>query len=160
MNEDKKELKDSGKRQEFTTGAVRDLQTGKGRFDLMGSHSEFRVARVFEKGATKYKARNWESGIPAMRFMDSAKRHISQYLAGDQSEDHIAQATWNLLCHMDTLHWIEIGELPPDLDDRPARMKVGYVPPYAKAKEDLNKVLSDAIMHSAADALEGKVQKK
>ena len=28
-------LKDSGTRQEFASGAVRDQQTGKGRFDLL-----------------------------------------------------------------------------------------------------------------------------
>ena len=41
-------LKDSGKRQEFGTGAVRDIRDGKGRFDLLPTRAIREVAQHFE----------------------------------------------------------------------------------------------------------------
>ena len=73
-------LHDSGGRQQFVTGAVRDRQAGKGRFDLLPALAVTRLARHFEKGAAKYGDRNWEQGIPLSRFLDSALRHLFAYL--------------------------------------------------------------------------------
>jgi len=39
---------DSGKRQEFETGAVRDIQSGKGRYDLLPTRAMRRIAKHFE----------------------------------------------------------------------------------------------------------------
>ena len=41
-----KVIKDSGNRREFETGAVRDIQEGKGRCDLLPK----RVFRLYENG--------------------------------------------------------------------------------------------------------------
>lgn len=82
--------------QEFPTGAHRSKATGKGRYDLASPWAEARVARVREAGADLYGDRNWEKGMPLSRFVDAAKRHIEQHLMGDRSEDHLAQARWNL----------------------------------------------------------------
>ena len=114
-------IKDSGKRDTFQTGAVRDGQTGKGRFDLLPYHAIERVAKVFELGAAKYEARNWEKGIPTHRFMDSGLRHAMKFLAGHEDEDHLAMAAWNLLCLLETKHFIQEGVLPADLDTLPGR---------------------------------------
>jgi len=113
-------LKDSGKRKEFDTGAVRDTSEGKGRFDLLPTHALKRVAQTMEKGCAKYSARNWEKGIPLGRFMDSALRHLTQYLGGDRDEDHMAQAAWNVLCFIETEYRIKQGRLPQELDDMPS----------------------------------------
>jgi hypothetical protein len=72
-------LPDSGKREEYSSGAVRDVATGKGRFDLLPPHALMRLAQLYEVGATKYAARNWEKGIPLDRFIDSAFRHMCCY---------------------------------------------------------------------------------
>jgi len=80
QGKDKFILKDSGDRQSFESGAVRDIQVGKGRFDLISPFALLRIARVYEKGALKYAARNWEKGMPYGRFIDSALRHITQYM--------------------------------------------------------------------------------
>lgn len=48
MDEDKRGLKDSGKRQEFASGAVRDLQEGKGRYDLMPMYATYKVITEWE----------------------------------------------------------------------------------------------------------------
>lgn len=61
------EVKDSGKRQEFQTGSIRDTREGKGRYDLLPPHAIFRLAKHFENGAKKYGDRNWEKGQPLSR---------------------------------------------------------------------------------------------
>ena len=112
-------VKDSGERQEFSTGSVRDTQTGKGRYDLISPFVEERDAKHMENGARKYNPRNWERGQPVSRYIDSAKRHINKFQQGLKDEDHLAAARWNLACIMHTLEMIERGLLPKELDDLP-----------------------------------------
>lgn len=114
-------LKDSGKRAEYDTGAVRDTAEGKGRFDLLPMHALKRLAQTFEKGCKKYGERNWERGIPTHRYADSALRHLSQAVNGETDEDHLAQAAWNVMCLIDTRHRIETGELPRELETLPRK---------------------------------------
>jgi hypothetical protein len=110
-------LKDSGTRTNFSTGAVRDAQEGKGRMDLLPARAILAVARIFEAGAKKYGDNNWRKGIPLSRYMDSGLRHAMKYLRGDRDEDHLTQAIWNLLCLSETQGMIEEGLLPPTLND-------------------------------------------
>lgn len=112
-----KEVKDSGKRQEFPTGSRRDLNTGKGRYDLLPTYAIQRLAQHFENGAVKYGDRNWEKGQPLSRYLDSAIRHAFKGLAGIKDEDHLAASCWNLLCLIETEHRIELGLLPKELND-------------------------------------------
>ncbi len=113
MGEKKFVLKDSGERREFESGAVRDCSEGKGRFDLFSPFALMRIARVYEKGAKKYKDRNWEKGMPIGKYIDSAIRHIIQYMKGWEDEDHLAQAAWNLISIMHT------EKTHPEMDDLP-----------------------------------------
>lgn len=113
------EIKDSGKRQEFGTGAVRDVQDGKGRYDLLPFHAIERVAKIFEGGAKKYNAENWRHGIPLRRFLDSAIRHLSKAAQGQRDEDHFAMAAWNVMCLIETKFMIDKGILPVELEDLP-----------------------------------------
>ncbi len=113
-------IKDSGDRTEFETGAVRDMSEGKGREDLLPMCVLLRLGRHFEEGAKKYGDRNWEKGIPAHSFADSALRHMFKYMDGWRDEDHLIAAIWNLMC----LAWTE--EKKPELIDIPARLeKIG-----------------------------------
>ncbi len=114
-------VNDSGTRQEFSTGAVRDAQSGKGRYDLLLSlsHMFYRLARHFENGAVKYGDDNWRKGLPLRRFIDSAFRHLCQYVNGGEDEDHLTAAIWNLMCHGETMNEIKAGRLPAELDDMP-----------------------------------------
>jgi len=109
-------IKDSGERRKFETGAVRDIQSGKGRMDLLPAAAVIRLARHFEAGCRKYGDRNWEKGIPVHSFIDSALRHLMHYLDGQTDEDHLCAASWNLMCAM----WTE--EKRPDMQDIPARL--------------------------------------
>lgn len=108
------ELKDSGARQEFATGAKRDTQDGKPRFSLITPFGLERVAWIYTEGAKKYGDNNWQKGIPFSRYLDSAERHLMMFKQGRLDEDHIAQAVWNLLAIM---HHQAVG--PADLDDLP-----------------------------------------
>lgn len=110
-------IKDSGERTEFTTGAVRDMHEGKGRFDLLPMCVLVRLAKHYENGCLKYGDRNWEKGIPCHSFADSAFRHLVKYLDGWTDEDHLIAAVWNLC----GLAWTE--EKHPELMDIPARIK-------------------------------------
>jgi len=116
---DGKELKDSGERQSFGTGAVRDTQTNKGRYDLLPPSAIFAIARVFEEGSKKYGARNFEQGIPLSRYLDSALRHLFKHLEGHRDEAHIVQAGWNILAYIFTATQIQRGILPESLNDLP-----------------------------------------
>lgn len=111
--------KDSGKREEFATGSKRDTREGKGRFDLISPFMLMRLAGVYERGAAKYGDRNWEKGQPLSRYLDSAMRHLTKVIAGWEDEDHAGQALWNLAAFIHTQEMIELGKLPPQLDDLP-----------------------------------------
>ena len=109
-------IKDSGNRRAFESGAVRDMQEGKGRMDLLPACAIIRLSKHFENGAKKYEERNWEKGIPTHSFIDSAIRHLMKYLDGATDEDHLCAAAWNCMCCM----WTE--EKRPDLIDIPSRL--------------------------------------
>ena len=132
-------IKDSGNRTQFESGAVRDVQQGKGRCDLLplvevasilGSNVLYHLAEYqkngnvqhlydaledndifkdyytmilevavhFEEGCAKYGERNWEKGIPTVRFIDSAVRHYLKHMRGDDDERHDRAFVWNILC--------------------------------------------------------------
>jgi len=112
-------LKDSGTRDTFETGAVRDGETGKGRFDLLPFDALQQVAQHFEAGAEKYEARNWEKGIPTHRYADSALRHLLKHVNGHTDENHAAAAAWNVLCLIQTQAWIKAERLPASLETLP-----------------------------------------
>ena len=111
---EKKVIQDSGTRREFSTGAVRDNAEGRGRCDLLPMCVLLRLAKHYESGAKKYEERNWEKGIPAHSFADSALRHLFKYLDGQDDEDHLIAAIWNLC----GLAWTE--EKHSELMDIPA----------------------------------------
>ncbi|MDE3073822.1 MAG: hypothetical protein KGJ86_00200 [Chloroflexota bacterium] len=112
-------VKDSGSRQEFETGSVRDTREGKGRYDLIPTYPHKRLAQHYENGAKKYGDRNWEKGQPLMRYIDSAERHLENLKAGLTDEDHASAAVWNIYAYEETERRIDTGELPLALDDRP-----------------------------------------
>lgn len=92
--------------------------------NLIPTHAIFRVARVYEKGALKYAARNWEKGINLSRMLDSAQRHWYQVLEGKEDEDHAAQALWNVMGWLQTKYWIDNGILPKSFDDMPVYKRI------------------------------------
>lgn len=112
-------VKDSGTRRAFSTGSQRDAAEGKGRYDLVPPVALRIVAQLYEKGAQKYDARNWEKGQPCSVYLDCAMRHAQKHLAGWRDEDHLAASVWNLLGAIHTEHQIARGKLPRALLDWP-----------------------------------------
>ena len=90
-------IKDSGERTQFATGAVRDMHSGKGRFDLLPWEGIHELARHCENGAEKYGEHNVDRGIPQHSLIDSALRHIKRYLCGEIDEPHLHAAAWNIM---------------------------------------------------------------
>lgn len=109
--------KDSGERQAFETGSVRDTRTGKGRYDLLPPEGIRRLAQLYERGAVKYGERNWEKGQPVSRYMDSLLRHAFAVLEGEPTEDHLAAIAWNAVGAITTQERCRAGQLPAPLDD-------------------------------------------
>jgi hypothetical protein len=109
-----KEIKVTGTRN-FQSGAKRDPNTDKGRYDLLSPLFLKRLAVHTQKGGVARGDRNWEAGMPMSAVLDSAIRHCFTYLEGDRSEDHLAAAAWNLMNLIHTEEQIERGNLPASL---------------------------------------------
>lgn len=119
-------MHDSGKRQEFETGARRDSADGKSRPDLISPIALMAEGEVLRKGAAPkeaggkgYGERNWEKGIPLSRFVASCFRHLVGMMVGDTAEDHPSQLRFNAQGFLHTKKMIEHGALPKSLDDMP-----------------------------------------
>jgi hypothetical protein len=112
------QIRDSGERTVFETGAVRDMHGGKGRMDLLPWRGIIEVSRHCEDGARKYGEHNVDKGIPIHSLCDSAARHLAKYLIGMDDEPHLRAAAWNLLWALE----MEIAH--PELQDIPSRKEV------------------------------------
>ena len=123
-------LPDSGARRSFSTGSVRDVREGKGRFDLVSPFAVLSIAKRLEDGQQKYGERNWEKGQNLMSYLDSTFRHLYKFIAEtmkgkEPTEDHISAATWNLHSFIHSQEMLKEGLLPPELDDLPTPERVG-----------------------------------
>ena len=132
MSKGEYKIKDSGERTEFKTGAVRDLQVGKGRFDLIPMGALRALAIHYELGCLKYGDRNWEKGITIHTYLNSAMRHLAQVIDGMDDENHLISAIWNLFCAYQTILWIQDGVLPSELYDMPRKIKLPLPYPVEK----------------------------
>lgn len=110
-------IKDSGERTTFSSGAQRDMHGGKGRMDLLPWAAIIEVSKHCEAGALKYGTHNVDKGIPTSSLLDSAMRHAAKYLDGQEDEDHLLAAAWNLLWE------IEMRCKKPECVDTPWKEK-------------------------------------
>jgi hypothetical protein len=92
--------KDSGERQTFETGMMRDSGQKDLRPDLLPGPMLVRWAELMGRGAAKYKARNWEKACTEEeleRFREGAFRHFVQWFYGlNTEEDHAAAVFFNI----------------------------------------------------------------
>ena len=109
-------VNDSGKRQEFASGMVRDITENKLRPDLVRDGPMFqRWIKHLTAGARKYAARNWMLAYGQEeldRFLESADRHFNIWITYRQTgvniedpnyptteplkEDHAAAVFFNI----------------------------------------------------------------
>jgi hypothetical protein len=100
-------IKDSGKRQEFASGMVRDSAEKTEYTRVLDGPMLRRWAEHLTKGAKKYPdvspgVANWtlaNSEAELRRFRESAFRHFPQWMNGDEDEDHAASVVFNLNGH-------------------------------------------------------------
>lgn len=94
------EVKDSGAREQFASGMVRDTAEGKLDYTLILDGPMFRRwAEHMTKGAVKYSKRNWmkaDGTTELGRFKESALRHFIQWFNGETDEDHGAAVFFNI----------------------------------------------------------------
>lgn len=91
-------IKDSGERQEFSTGMVRDSQE-KVRYDLLPLFALERWAIHMTQGAKKYSPWNWAKASTKEeleRFIASACRHFYAWLSDETDEDAMAAVFFNM----------------------------------------------------------------
>ena len=97
---EKYETKDSGQREQYSTGMVRDSAGKMLRPDLVDQALLKRWAELMGRGALKYGERNWEKAATQVeldRFRASAYRHFFQWYNGlESTEDHAAAVCFNL----------------------------------------------------------------
>jgi hypothetical protein len=125
-------VKDSGKREEYSSGMRRDTNEGKERYDLviplmMENPMLKRWAVHMAKGALKYGDRNWEkaTGLEEYkRFRESAFRHFVQWFMGDRDEDHAAAVFFNIQGAEYVLEQNEGAVATEPQDDREFRLRV------------------------------------
>lgn len=108
-------IKDSGERKEFSSGAVRDMQGGKGDMVSIPWEAVLRLSKHYEEGAKKYERWNYRKGIPVSSFIDSACRHLAKYQCGMDDEDHLAAVAFNILGAM------LMENVMPEMQDLPQR---------------------------------------
>lgn len=114
-SEDTRKILDSGNRRQFASGAVRDIQEGKGDMASIPWESILRLSVHYENGAKKYDRWNFRKGIPVSSFIDSACRHLAKYQCGLDDEDHLAAAAFNILGAM------LMENTKPEMQDLPLR---------------------------------------
>lgn len=99
------EIKDSGTREEFKSGMVRDTAQDKVDYTrVLDGPMHDRWAEHLTKGEIKYPdvapgIPNWtlaEGEQELIRFKKSAARHFRQWMRGDTDEDHAAATYFNI----------------------------------------------------------------
>lgn len=116
-------IKPAAEMKNFETGSRRGSSKGKGRYDLLAFATLRRQAKHLEQGAVHYGDRNWQKGQPLGRYIDSALRHLFQWIEGERDEPHLAAFVWNAIALDWTANAILEGKLPRSLDD------AGYLTP-------------------------------
>lgn len=98
-------IKDSGQREQFTSGMIRDVATDKVDYErIFDGPMADRWAQHLTTGCAKYP--DTELGVPnwmlargkgeLVRARKSAVRHFRQWLRGDLDEDHAAATIFNM----------------------------------------------------------------
>jgi len=112
----------TGEPEKFVSGAIRDTNEAKPRYDLIPPDPLRRLADVYYRGGQLYGDNNWTQGVPCSRFLSSAMRHIEAARSGDKQEDHWAQAVWNIMgiMHFENTNWNDLVDwTPSDNNNQP-----------------------------------------
>lgn len=117
MNDNQDGMHDSGSRQSFSTGAMRDTAETKSRPDLISPFAEERLGEWLRKGALKYQEFNWALGMPMSRCLASLCRHLMKFKQGVNDEDHLSAILFNAMALIHYEEMVKRGWLPSELND-------------------------------------------
>jgi hypothetical protein len=113
------EVKDSGVREEYENGFIRDTEEDKDDLtwlyelegiELIPGEMLVRFVEHMRKGAVKYGPNNWtraQSMEAVNRFRRSASRHYHQWMKGNRDEDHASAVVFNMWAAEVTLRKID-----------------------------------------------------
>lgn len=90
----------SAKKKIYPTGAMKDVDNDKPRYELIPVLPLKRVAMLYAAGAKKYSDDNWAKGLPYRRVYASMLRHAFAFAEGCKKEDHLAAVVFNAFCLM------------------------------------------------------------
>lgn len=99
------ELKSSGEKRKFATGAVRDSANDKPRMELLPLDLLMDLSDWYAAGAAKYGDNNWLRGQPQSAIVGSMLRHLTKLLRGDTDERHDLALVWNAIALQSTLKY-------------------------------------------------------
>jgi len=85
---------------DLPSGGVKGVKSA--RFDLLPFDALWQIALVYGMGATKYAARNWESGYDWSQSFGALQRHLALFWSGEEVDEesglsHLAHAGWHCL---------------------------------------------------------------
>lgn len=127
----------------FSTGAQRDTDEGKGSPSLISPVLIHRLGILLQKGADHYGADNWTKGMPYRRTADSMIRHLYQWLAGDEEEDHLAAVCFGAMCLMTyEEQWNQSEEEKRIRSDKEYDIKIN---PLDDRNKNLKKILASIL---------------
>ena len=111
-------MESSGKIREFSTGACRDYAEDKPQMELLPLELLMRVSKWYGLGGKKYGNHNWRKGQPQSVCLGSMLRHITKYVMGDDSEDHLSAIVFNALSMMNVDEYMRDNKDVYDLESR------------------------------------------
>lgn len=129
-------MNDSGKRQQFASGACRDTADNKPDPTLISPYFLERLANWLTLGAKKYSRHNWAYGIPQARILASLFRHLLAEMQGDTDEDHGAAMACNIMFYVHNQEMIRRGGMSKAMDDRTPWLKLAKGKPEPEAPSD------------------------
>jgi hypothetical protein len=105
--------------------------------DLLPWYAIMDLSKHCEAGAAKYGERNIDKGAPLNSLLSSGARHLAKYIQGEQDEDHLVAACWNLMWALQqrTTH--------PELNNLPWSEYYVPVEPNKTTQGASNSTLSD-----------------
>lgn len=107
------DLKTSGSKTTFSTGAVRDDASDKPRMELLPLDLLMRVATWYTLGAQKYGGHNWRKGQSVSHCVGAILRHLTKWVMGEREEDHLSAIVFNALSIMN----VEMYHADKDVND-------------------------------------------
>ena len=81
---------------QFDSGAVRGTDKQQYRYDLICPRIINRLAETYHEGSKKYGDFNWCKGMPIPDVLTHIFGHLMSFMMGDETEDHLAHAAWNI----------------------------------------------------------------